>query len=266
MHPRHSFYFLALSIFPLFLALKNPHVSEGIHSFSLTLMKPALVAMERGVHSVSHVRGQAAQVWKMFRDQKVLEDRVAQLESKLVFYDETVRENERLRKLLQFQQVVQKKSVAARIIGWDISPWHKTMILDKGTRQGIRKNMVVVDPQGLVGKISEVGPSTSRLLLLIDPDSRVSAVSGNSRAQGVLAGNGSLTLNMGYLEISSGVSVEEFILTSGVGGIFPKGLRIGKIKSVGKARDGLHLVAQVEPFVAFSKLEEVLCLEFSQRE
>ncbi|MBI3316596.1 MAG: rod shape-determining protein MreC, partial [Candidatus Omnitrophica bacterium] len=172
--------------------------------------------------------------WKTFRNQKHLETRLAELESKVVLVGELERENERLKKLLAFKDSVSGKKIAARVISWDSSPWRKTILLDKGTQDGLKKDMVVIVPEGVVGRILETGPLTARVILLSDPDARVGAITEQSRAQGVLAGNGSGKLHMQYLTLESGVMVEETVLTSGISGIFPKGLRLGAVESISR--------------------------------
>ena len=266
MRPRRTYTFLAIAVFPAFFILQNPKISEPVHSFSLSLLKPFLLAGHSGTEALARSRSAVIQFWKAFRSQEKTEARIAELESRLIHLDEALRENERLEKLLAFKKSIAEKAIAARVIGWDPSPWRRTVILDKGKKQGLKKNMAVVVPAGLVGRIVEVGGSTSRAILLTDPDARVSVLADQSRAQGVIMGDGSPQLKIGYLDLNGGVAVEETVLTSGVGGLFPKGLRIGKITSLGKEINGLQLMARVQPFVSFSKLEEVLCLESSQPE
>lgn len=189
---------------------------------------------------------------------------MAELESKLTELAEARKENERLRKLLDFRKSSQNKTLAAEVIGRDASFWRKILILNKGSNQGVRKDTAVFVPEGLVGQVLDAGPATARVLMLTDPDARVSSLADQSRAQGVVSGNGSPDLAMIYLELESGISVGETVLTSGIGGVYPKGIGVGKITGISRAADGLHLAAQVEPFVKFSKLEEVLCLVSSQ--
>jgi rod shape-determining protein MreC len=266
MRPKRSIYFLALFIVPLpvLVALQNTNLSEPVHGWSLSFLKPALVAGNGVVEGLGSGRSAIGNFWKTFHDQGASEARIAELENELRRLNETLKENERLKKLLQFRQTFAAKTVAARVIGWDPSPWRRTVILDKGKKQGIKKDMPVVVAEGLVGRILEVGPSVSRVILITDPNSRVTALADQSRAQGVIEGDGSSNLTMTYLELDSNVAVEEMVMTSGTSDIFPKGFRIGKIKSISKDSNGLHLEAQVESYVKFSKLEEVLCLVSSQ--
>lgn len=264
MRPKRSYYFLAVVALPLLVLLQNPNISEPVHGFSLTILKPALMAGRSAASFLSDCRRTAVRFWKSFQDQKEYEEKIQQLESELLRLREVSRENDRLRKLLDFRKTISEKGIAARVIGWDASAWRKTLILDKGKKHGIKKDMTVVVPEGLVGRVLEAGPSVSRVILVLDPDARVSASASQSRAQGIVAGDGSSKLKMNYLELDGGAAVEEVVLTSGVSGLYPKGIRIGKIVGLEKDLDGLHLTAELEPYVSFTKLEEVLCLASSQ--
>ncbi len=264
MRPRRSYTLLAIAVLPALALLQNSKISEPVHTASLTVLKPVMLLAHSGVQAASDVRDSFGRFWRTFNAQKQYETKMADLESKLVQYDEALRENDRLKKLLGFKQTLARKSTAAHVIAWDISPWRKTIILDKGTKEGVKKDMAVMVPEGLVGRVLEAGPSTARAILLIDPDARVNAAADESRAQGVVGGDGSAQLRMTYLGLDAGAAVGETVLTSGVGGLFPKGLKIGKITALVKDSSGLHLSATVEPFAPFTKLEEVLCLEYFQ--
>lgn len=263
MRAKRSYYFWALLFLPLLVVLQNPAIKEPLHGWSLTILKPALEAGHGTFRFFSNIRLSAERFVHTFKQQGELEAQVSKLESQLVHYRELEKENERLRKLLDFRSTLTGKTIPARIIGWDPSPWRKSFILDKGKSQGIRKDMAVVSFDGLVGRVLDVGPETSRVILLTDLDARVSSMTDQTRAAGIVAGGGGSKLKMMYLDLESGVQVQETVLTSGLGGLFPKGLRIGKITSVIRDASGLHLNAEIEPFVQFSKLEEVVCLNSS---
>lgn len=260
MRTRRPLYFLVIAVLPFLFMLQEARIREPLHAMSLTVMEPFLTAGAQLENFISHSRDNIVQFWRTFRKQDALELRVAELEAKQVRFEETFRENERLKELLNFKKSLPAHSIACRVIAYDVSPWRKSVVLDKGKTEGIRKDMPVLSPKGLVGRVIEVGLSTSRVLLLTDFASGVSAMTAESRAQGVVVGDGSPVLKMKYLMVDSGVAVEEMVLTSGAGGLFPKGLRMGRLTSILRDPDGLHLIAHVEPFVDFSKLEEVLCL------
>ena len=264
MRSRRPYYLLAVFALPLLVILQNPIIEEPLRGIALAALKPFFVLVTATAGALSNTRDGMTRFWKTFQSQPLYEARVTELESEVKRLQETAKENERLRKLLDFRDTLAGKKIAAQVIGWDTSPWRKTAILDKGTQQGIKKDMAVVVEEGLVGRILETGPSTSRVILLQDSDSRASVLAEQSRAQGVVAGNGSSELTVEYLELESGVEVGETVSTSGLNGLFPKGIRIGKITALSKDATGLHLQAKVHSFVRFSKLEEVLCFGSSQ--
>lgn len=256
----HSYYFLAIPIILLTVFFQFPRLNEVIHSVFSTLARPAFVlgsSLRDGFYAVRY------QSWNFLNavgKQKEYLARIQELESQLIRFREMDRENQRLKKLLNFSLPLATSTIGARVIGEDVTPWKKVVLLDKGSRHNLKKDMTVVVPEGLVGRILEVEPYTAHAILLPDPDSRVSALTATSRAQGVIAGIGTDKLQMKYLALDAEVAIGEDVTTSGIGSIFPKGLQIGKIESIERDSDGLHLLALVKPSVSFSKLEEVLCL------
>lgn len=264
MRPKRSYYFLAVFLLPLLVILQNPQVKEPLRGWTLAVMKPAFMVGKTAADFLSSSRDAVGRFFKAFHGQEANEKRIAELESEVSRLSELAKENERLRKILEFRDSLAGKKIAARILGWDPSPWRKTLILDKGTQHGIRKDMAVLVADGLVGRVVETGPSTARVIMLIDADSRVSGMTQETRAQGLVAGNGGNELTMEYLDLESNVAVGEVVSTSGLNGLYPKGIRIGKIVSIAKDSTGLHLQAKISSFVRFSKLEEVLCLGSSQ--
>ncbi|MBI3316588.1 MAG: rod shape-determining protein MreC [Candidatus Omnitrophica bacterium] len=261
MRPHRPYYFFALLGLPLLFVLQSPALREPLRGYALSVLKPALLTFDSVRGFITDSGDQLIYFWSTFRNQEKHQRRIAELESQLLNTQEMMKENDRLKKLLDFKQSLRDKAMTARIVGWDSTPWRKVIILDKGKKSGIQKDSAVVVPEGLAGKILDVGPEISRALLLTDPDSRVSVLTDKTRSQGMVTGLSGPLLSMRYLELESGVEVGETVLSSGVGGLIPKGIRIGKIIAISRSEDGLHLNASVDPAVKFSKLEEVLCLE-----
>lgn len=265
MRSKRPYYFLAVFVLPVLFLLQNPKVVGPIHGFSLSLLKPVFETGRSISYFFSSAGNSARRFWKTFHAQEDYEARILKLQGQLKILEEAAKENARFQKLLDFRSTLSGRTVAARVIGWEPSSWRKTILIDKGTKDGVQPDMAVLVPEGLVGRVLEVGSNNARVLLLTDPDSRVVSMADQSRAQGVAAGDGSSKLKMEYLELESGAAVEETVSTSGMSGIFPKGIRIGKITGLTRDASGLHLEARVEPFVRFSKLEEVLCLASSRQ-
>lgn len=201
--------------------------------------------------------------WDLYRSQEELKRRLVELERELIEMEELKKENERLHKLFEFRRQIPGKTVPARVIGRDLTPWRKTILIDKGSKDGVRKRMAVVNAYGLIGRVIEVAPYSARAILLIDPESRVSAFFQESRDMGVAEGDGSSLLRVTHIERQATLKVGDRLLSSGHGGVYPRGLPIGRVEVVGTQREALELFAWVRPFVDFSKLEEVLCVTSS---
>ena len=193
-------------------------------------------------------------------ENKVLRENISSLQKELLDLREANLENERLRKLLGFKESKQFKFVPAMIIAKDPSGIREAIIIDKGKKDNVRKDMSVISGRGLVGRVRECGFSISRVLLITDSDSVVSGIVERSRDEGAVLGNGRAGLIMKYLELESGVKEGDEVISSGFGGVIEKGILIGRVVSVEKDASGLYLNALVRPEVDIAKLEEVLVI------
>lgn len=263
MRKRESLYFFVLALIPLLVTLQARERAEFLHQTNLTLLKPVLLTSHAVSQFVRESAERAGRFWDLYRSHGVLTERIEVLERRLIEMEELRKENERLRELLQFKKEFPWKAIPARVIGRDLAPWRRTIVIDKGTRDGVRKRMAVVCSQGLVGRVVEAGPLSARVILLLDPESRVSTLLQGSRDLGVAEGQGATWLRMTHLDREATVQVGDRVVTSGLGGVYPKGIPIGVIEMVGTEKEGLELFASVRPFVDFSKLEEVLCIASS---
>jgi rod shape-determining protein MreC len=244
----------------LIISFQFPGLNRGVHNLFDSISKPFLAAGSGIRDMATGLRFNFGKFWNAVAREREYQTRILELESKLLGYDELDRENQRLKKLLNFSLTIPCKTIGVRLIGEGSTPWRSVVLLDKGARRGIKADMALVAPEGLAGRVLEAGPLTSRAILLPDPDCRVSALTGTGRVQGVVTGTGTGLLRMKYLALDAEIAIGEEVITSGIESIFPKGIRIGKIESVEKDPDGLHLLATVRPSAPFSKLEEVLCL------
>ena len=161
MSGKRSFYFLAFALVPLFFVLQAPERQEVFHQIGLTGLKPFLVAGQAISTTLQETTSRFVQFWNLYRDHSELVKRVAELEQKQVELEELRKENTRLRELLEFRKEIPAKTVAARVIGRDLVPWRRTILIDKGSTQGIKKRMAVVSAQGLVGRIVATRPPES---------------------------------------------------------------------------------------------------------
>jgi rod shape-determining protein MreC len=169
-------------------------------------------------------------------------------------------EGTRLRKLFNLSEGLPGRTVAARVVDRSRSFLFKTILINKGTADGLRVGLPVLSEQGVVGRIIETAWHASQVLLLIDENSNIDALIQRSRAQGILQGAGPSGCTLKYISRVEEVQPGDVVLSSGLAGVFPKGLLIGVVTGVSRKGEGLFQKIDVAPAVDFGKVEEVLAL------
>ena len=188
-----------------------------------------------------------------------LQDQIAQLKLEQVRLQTDADQAKRLRTLLGFTQHFVGKLMPAQVIGTSGTELSRTIQIDKGWNNGVKVDMPVITPDGLVGKIKDVFPYASLVLLVSDRDSGAGVILENSRLQSVLHGTPNGDLRLSDLMADENVAPGEQVVTSGGDGIFPKGLPVGTVSRVAPDRDNQPFLAvTVKPAADLSRLEEVL--------
>ena len=162
-----------------------------------------------------------------------------------------------LEKLLDLREHLKLTTVAAEIIGAAATPDFRTLTIDKGTRDGVKADMSVIAPAGIVGRLVVPSLRSAKVQLLIDRNAAAGALIERTRAQGVVVGGGDDRLRLEYMSEVFDVVVGDVVVTSGIDGIYPKGFVIGRIESVERAGTAYKRIT-IKPAVDFSSLEEVL--------
>ena len=196
-------------------------------------------------------------------DQQTLSDLKAeneQLRSRNAELEETNQSTQRLQGLLDLKNTYNLQSTGARVISGSTDSFNNTIVIDKGTSSGLAVGMPVVDSGGVIGQIIECGPTTSTVRLITDEKSGVAAMVQSSRAQGMLMGSASRQITLNLINTNQEVAVGDTVVTSGLGGVFPKGLPLGKVTSVEAAPGSLYYTIVIEPFGNVSTNEEVMVI------
>ena len=192
----------------------------------------------RGVRAENEVlRRQLGEIQVQFQQERAAAERTRQLEE-----------------LLGFERQVGIQMIATNVIGAGASPDSRTVTIDKGTNAGVRKDIAVIVPTGVVGRVVTPTAHASKVQLLVDRNAAAGALVERSRAQGVVVGTGEALLRLNYVSDTADVKVGDIVITSGMEGIYPKGFVIGKIESLERGNKGIR----VRPSVDFNRLEEVL--------
>jgi len=179
---------------------------------------------------------------------------------KIIQQSELELENQRLRELLGFKRSLPAPAIAAEIIGKDPSAWFKTVIIDKGSTDGLRRGLPAVSSLGVVGQIIEVSARQSRLMLIIDRNSGADALVQRTRARGIVKGTSQDDCYLDYVLHADDVRVGDLVVSSGFDGVYPKGLLIGTVSAVDFKGGDFFKDVQITPAVDFDKLEEVLII------
>lgn len=197
-----------------------------------------------------HVRDENAHLRNELARVKSDQARLAELEV----------ENQHLSELLALKDALGTNAVAANVIGSDANGISRTLVLSSGSDNGLSPGMAVLANQGVVGKIIAVSPNASRVLLVNDHNSALDGFDQRSRARGIVAGQVDDGVMLKYADRSQDLRTGDTIVTSGLDGIFPRGLLVGTIQSVHREGPGLFLGVKIAPAVDFRELEQVLIL------
>lgn len=213
----------------------------------------------------SQVNYVTSNIWEIateHQQNKMLRSEVEQLRAQNLQASEFAAENERLRALLGYKQsATQFDLVAARVIGRESATWSSMIVIDRGTSDGVRENMAVVTEKGLVGHVVEAGLKSSKVQLIMDPRSSVGTLvqRPESRVTGIVEGdmNDPTMPRMVNIPKTADVQEGDVIVTSGFGGVYPKGIVVGKVAAVKNEAGGLLKYGVIETSVNFQKLEDV---------
>jgi rod shape-determining protein MreC len=219
-------------------------------------------------HGVTLVATTVGRVWTgitgAFRTRDQLRALRAQLREQsraLVHLHEIELENDRLRRLLEFRGRVRDDVIAARVIGRDALGASRSFVIDRGTNDGVERGAAVLAPDGVVGHVFLAGRRASRVLLVTDHNSGVDAIVQRTRARGIVEGRVGGGCGLKFVKRTESLEEGDLVITSGVDGIFPKGLPIGRIVDIDRRGPGLFQYAIIEPTVDFDVLEEVLVVQ-----
>ena len=225
-------------------------IRESIVSTAVsTLYFPA----QRIVSAVGHYKAIA-------EENEQLKEENARLRQETYHAREGLQELARLHTLVRFDDKWDFPIVTARVIGHNPGRFLTTMVINRGTEHGVKENMPVFSMNGLVGKISKATYNHSRVQLLVDPNLKLSVMDRRTRVVGFLESMDGVRLTA-LVPTHAGVHAGDTLVTSGLGGIFPKGIPVGTVKDVRKSDLDVMRQMEVSPFQDFSILEEVFVME-----
>lgn len=193
------------------------------------------------------------------RENAELQERIAELEETNLQLSEALKTSGRLDRIAEMREEFDVPMLPTELVGLDASTWFRSVLLDRGRNHGVHSGMPLISEQGLVGLITATSRNAAKGMLLIDHQSAVGAVVQRSRSRGMVRGTGD-GLVFEFIGRDADVAKGDLLITSGLGGVFPKGLRVGVITEVEAEGAQLLREATVEPAVDFGRLEQVFVM------
>ncbi|MBU0483973.1 MAG: rod shape-determining protein MreC [Proteobacteria bacterium] len=229
------------------------------HKFVLEIIGTAQAGVTSVLSSCKNVWYGYVALWDVRKENNRLQKELQEYKAINIKYREAMAVSVRLEKLLEMKESLPPPTLTAQIIGKDPSQWFRTIIIDRGASDGVEKGMPVVTAAGVVGQVMNTAPHYSKVLLANDPSSAIDGLVQETRAQGIIKGKDNI-YKLHYVFKNSEVIPGDQIVTSGLGGVFPKGLPIGTVSKVENNRRGMFQQIEVLPAVNFTQLEYLIII------
>jgi len=258
--------YVASSVYLMSLDIKNPDKTLVIERAVMAAFAPAQSVCTTVCSGISETVETYLCLVRTNKENMVLRRDLKRLEAEKTSLVEAAMQNSRLQKLVNLDESRRFESLYCSVIGVDPSRLFSSVFVDRGSEDGLVRNTPVITDDGVVGKIVKVSSHTARVQLLTDVRSSIAVLVQRSRVPGILQGTGSNLCDMVYIDAEADIKPGDTLLTSGFGGVFPRGLRVGTVRSIVKEGGALTKSAKVSAFVNVQQLEELLALIAERRD
>jgi rod shape-determining protein MreC len=242
------------------LQISGRYGGDELHSVGLKPLSPWQRAFHWVVGSIRTVFQNHVLLVNLKEENHQLQEEVRRLKQENADLKESAQTLGRLQRLLLLKARAPGAMVAAEVVAYSPSAWFRTIVINKGQRDGVRKGFPALTLEGVVGKVIKVSSSSSVVLLVIDRNSSVDCLVQRTRTRGILEGEGGGRCYLRYVSRTEDIQVGDHIVTSGLEGIFPKGLSLGEVAKVEKKAYGLFQEIEIMPSADLGRLEEVMVI------
>jgi rod shape-determining protein MreC len=253
---------LVLAIIALRMSAKSPGELSALDRGILRAVSPAQSAMSFVARGIASVAGRFVELAHARAENHELAKENARLRAEVAQLQRLADESGRYQRLLGLRDQTPAETIAARIISIDASPYFRVARVELDRGEGVvKRGMPVLTPDGVIGRIGHVAGETSDILLLVDPRSAIDVVIPRTGGRGILrgkSGENGYRCSIEYLTRGNAAQVGDKVVTSGLGGAFPRDLAVGKVTAVLPGAVGLFQEVEVTPDVDFARLSEVL--------
>ena len=217
--------------------------------------------------SVTLISGFAGNMWSRYfnlasaaRENEKLHRKLAEAQHQIHMCRENELLNARLESFFEFREDVAHETVIADVVGREPSAWYQSIIINKGKAEGVEIGLPVIVPEGIVGQVTGVSGRYAKVLLIIDRSNAVDAMIQRTRARGIVHGLSGNVCHFEFALRKADIQTGDIVITSGFDGIFPKGLRVGRVSRILRRSSGIFQEIEIAPFVDFHRLEEVMVI------
>ena len=257
---------VTISILTLSLSSREPYPAYGPGRIAISLVAPFQKMIVGTTRFFRDIWDHYFFLISVVEENEILHRELRQAKALNHQNQETLLANHRLRQLLALQKEIPRPMIAAQVVGKDPSPWFQTILVDKGVSDGVEKGQPVINPEGIVGLVIDATGHFAKVMLITDPNSSVDAIIQKNRARGIVKGGTSGYCVLNFVLRKHDVTQGQIVISSGMDGVFPKGLPIGAVASIVKQEAGIFQDVTVRPYVDFERLEEVLIVPLAKQD
>lgn len=242
------------------LQISGRYKADPLHNLVLRVISPPQRVLHWAISSIRSVVQNYILLGDLKQENLRLQEEVRRLQRENDELKESVYAVQRLQRLLQFKERVPATMIPAEVIAYSPSAWFRTIVINKGLHDGVEKDMPVVTWEGVVGKVMRASSGSSVVLLVVDRNSSIDVLVQRTRTRGLVEGDGGSRCQLRHVPRTDDIEAGDHLITSGLGGIFPKGLSMGDVVKVERKEYGLFQEIEIRPSADFSRLEEVMVI------
>ena len=226
----------------------------------LEIAVPIQGAVAAPVDGIREMWGDYVALLDVREDNDRLRSRLAELEESNLQYREALVASGHLQQIVSMRDDFEIPMLPSEVVGLDVMPWFRSVLVDRGRAHGVRAGNPVITTEGVVGLVTATSRHAAKTMLLLDRQSAIDGIVQRSRARGIVRGRGTDQLAFEFVVRGGDVKVGDIVITSGLGGVYPKGLRVGEVEELLDPAGGLLQTATLRPAVDFGRLEQVFVM------
>ncbi len=252
--------FFLFFIFLIILQIRNPEIKGPFRGILGNILNPFVYYSYKIYDGITSTFSNYIYLVNVKKENELLKAKLSELMIQNRILNEKLYEHEQLKRLLRFKETYQVDVIASSVVGKHIDGYSKYIFINVGNADGVKVNDGVANELGLIGKIVEVMNKSSKVLLITDPNNKVSVMNLRTRATGIMSGDGRGGLVVEFYDKLDKVYKDDYFVTSGLGGVYIKGMVVGKVYAYSNNPSDIFQRVYLNPVVNFYTIENLLVI------